>query len=141
MRPEDQLPRQDYKLSLTDPEGFKAKMLTLLGALPKEAAGGMAYIISKNFVVWYSAQCACLYGRKGIRVLSVSPGVIKTAMGEIETSGHAPALQGALGRLGEPEELAQLLAFCASDKASYLAGTDILCDGGTIAAMRRAAEK
>jgi NAD(P)-dependent dehydrogenase (short-subunit alcohol dehydrogenase family) len=141
MRAQDQFPVQDYKLSLTDPEGFKAKILTLLGTMPQEVAGGMAYIISKNFVVWYSAQGACLYGPKGIRVLSVSPGVIKTPMGNIEVEGHAAALRGALGRLGEVDELAHLLAFCAGDKASYLTGTDILCDGGTIAAMRRATAK
>ena len=41
----------------------------------------------------------------------------------------------AVPRWGKPEEMAALLAFCASDKAGYLTGTDILNDGGVIASM------
>jgi NAD(P)-dependent dehydrogenase (short-subunit alcohol dehydrogenase family) len=138
---EDTLPMNEYKASLTDPEQFKTNMLALLGAMPKEAAPGAAYIFSKNFIIWYSAQCACLHGRKGIRIVSVSPGIIKTPMSDVETSGIPLAMQGALGRLGEAEELARLLAFCASDKAGYLTGTDILCDGGAMAAMKNSVKK
>ena len=39
----------------------------------------------------------------------------------------------ALKRPGNPEEIAEVLAFCASEKASYLTGTDVLCDGGVVA--------
>jgi NAD(P)-dependent dehydrogenase (short-subunit alcohol dehydrogenase family) len=141
MQSEDKFPVHEYKVSLTDPEQFKTKMLAMIDAMPKEAAGGVAYIFSKNFVIWYSAQCACLYGRKGIRVVSVSPGTIKTPMSDVEPDGVHPAMGGALGRLGEADELARLLAFCASNKAGYLTGTDILCDGGTIAAMRNSMQK
>jgi NAD(P)-dependent dehydrogenase (short-subunit alcohol dehydrogenase family) len=45
-----------------------------------------------------------------------------------------PIDYAALKRFGKTEEIAELLAFCASDKASYT-GVDILCDGGVIAAM------
>jgi NAD(P)-dependent dehydrogenase (short-subunit alcohol dehydrogenase family) len=41
----------------------------------------------------------------------------------------------ALKRFGRPEEVAELLAFCASDRAGYLTGVDILCDGGVIGSM------
>jgi NAD(P)-dependent dehydrogenase (short-subunit alcohol dehydrogenase family) len=41
----------------------------------------------------------------------------------------------ALKRFGRAEEIAELLAFCASDKASYLTGVDIACDGGVLAQM------
>ena len=41
----------------------------------------------------------------------------------------------ALKRFGKPEEIAEVLAFCASQKAGYLTGADILCDGGVIAAI------
>ena len=51
----------------------------------------------------------------------------------------------AVPRWGKPEEMAELLAFCVSEKAGYLTGTDILNDGGVIASMteraRLAAEK
>ena len=61
-------------------------------------------------------------------------------MGDLEGEQAASfALAGALGRVGQPEEIANLMAFIASDAASYLTGTDILCDGGAIAAMRSAA--
>jgi NAD(P)-dependent dehydrogenase (short-subunit alcohol dehydrogenase family) len=39
----------------------------------------------------------------------------------------------ALKRFGKPEEIAELLAFCASPKAGYLTGTDLLCDGVVVA--------
>ena len=45
-------------------------------------------------------------------------------------AGHA-----ALRRFGTAEEVAQLLAFCASNKPGYLTGVDILCDGGAVASM------
>ena len=45
-------------------------------------------------------------------------------------------MRGALGRLGEPEEIAKMMAFMVSDACSYLTGVDILYDGGTIAAVQ-----
>ncbi len=45
----------------------------------------------------------------------------------------------AVPRWGKPEEIAELLAFGASDKAGYLTGTDILNDGGAVASMRERA--
>ena len=41
---------------------------------------GFAYSLSKNFVVWYAQKCAFEYGLKGIRVVSLSPGLIATDM-------------------------------------------------------------
>lgn len=58
-------------------------------------------------------------------------------MGEIEGEQAASfATNGALGRLGEPEEIAKMMAFMVSDQASYLTGVDILYDGGSIAAFK-----
>lgn len=96
---------------------------------------GMAYSISKNFVVWYSQKNAGKFGQKGARIVSVSPASFDTEMGRLEEkSGSAEMLEtAAIKRFGRPEEIAEVLAFCASDKASYLTGTDILCDGGTVA--------
>lgn len=137
MTPEDKLPRSEYKTSLSDPEAFKGKMIKIIEAMPDEVAAGVAYVVSKNFVIWYAAQSACRYGKKGIRVLSISPGTFATPMGDAEGEGASKyALQGALGRVGNASEIAHLIAFIASDAASYMTGTDILCDGGTIAAMK-----
>ena len=98
---------------------------------------GIAYAVSKSFVRWYSvAQCERFNG-KGLRVLSVSPGSVETEMGLLEAEAGAGAMvaDAAVPRWGRPEEMADLLAFCASDKAGYLTGTDILNDGGVIASM------
>ncbi len=55
-------------------------------------------------------------------------------MGEIEKEGIEGLIKYcAIKRLGHVEEIANLLAFCSSDKAGYLTGTDILCDGGCVA--------
>jgi NAD(P)-dependent dehydrogenase (short-subunit alcohol dehydrogenase family) len=138
MTPAEYLPIADYPLSLNDPEAFKGKMLALLQNLSKDQASGMAYVISKNFVIWYAKKCAVAYGKRGIRVLSISPGTFNTPMGEIEGDGAAAyALRGALGRVGEPVEIGRVMAFIVSPDSSYLTGTDILCDGGTIAALQQ----
>ena len=58
-------------------------------------------------------------------------------MGRLEAEAGAGAMvaDAAVPRWGKPEEMAELLAFCAGDKAGYLTGTDILNDGGVIASM------
>ncbi|MDL2300930.1 SDR family oxidoreductase [Lachnospiraceae bacterium OttesenSCG-928-D06] len=137
MLPADKVPTPLYQLSLSDAESFKTQMLAVIANVPGEMNSGMAYTMSKNFVTWYSEKAACLHGSKGIRILSVSPGTFKTPMGEVEGEQAASfALAGALGRMGEPEEIAELMAFLAGKKGSYMTGVDVLCDGGSIAAMR-----
>lgn len=141
MMPAEQIPTPVYKLSLSNPEAFKEQMLGILAPMSAEMQSNIAYTLSKNFVIWYSEKLACTHGKNGIRILSVSPGTFRTPMGEIEGEQAASfAKSGALGRMGEPEEIAELMAFLASGKCSYLTGVDILCDGGTIAAMHTKAE-
>lgn len=130
------LPKRAYPFALTDSGVFLKKTLFLCRLMPKELyRNGMAYGISKNFVIWFSRKSAARFGEKGARILSVSPGSFDTEMGRLEEkSGSAEMLKtAALKRFGKPEEIAEVLAFCASEKAGYLTGTDILCDGGVIA--------
>lgn len=137
MLPEANIPRQLYQLSLQSTEAFLAAANQMLSAVPEESRTGMAYTISKNFVVWFTSRMAVRYGKKGIRIVSISPGTFKTPMGEIEGEQAASfALRGAMGRLGEPEEIAKMMAFMVSDECSYLCGVDILYDGGSVAAMK-----
>ncbi|WP_302826617.1 SDR family oxidoreductase [Anaerofustis stercorihominis] len=137
MLPEANVPKEVYKLSLKDVDAFKAAANQMLQAVPQEQATGMAYTISKNFVTWFTSRMAVRYGKKGIRVVSISPGTFKTPMGEVEGEEAASfALRGAMGRLGEPEEIAKMMAFMVSDECSYLCGVDILYDGGSVSAMR-----
>lgn len=137
MLPQDKVPTQIYKLALTDAAAFQGAMNQVIASVPEEQRPGMAYTISKNFVVWYTAREAVKYGKQGIRVVSISPGTFSTPMGEVEGDEAASfALRGALGRVGDPIEIAKMMAFMVSDACSYLCGVDVLYDGGSVAAMQ-----
>ncbi|ODR22866.1 SDR family oxidoreductase [Mycolicibacterium porcinum] len=130
-------PVRRYKRSLTNPDRLHTELVKVCNLFPRARRPQLAYMLSKNFVIWYSRAMAAEFGTMGARVVSVSPGSFDTAMGKLEESVGAGALAqlGALKRFGHPSEIAELLAFCASDKPGYLTGTDIICDGGTMAAM------
>jgi NAD(P)-dependent dehydrogenase (short-subunit alcohol dehydrogenase family) len=132
-------PRWLYPLAKTNPQLFLDKMLNRIRLFPgRYARNGIAYAISKNYVTWASKKHAASFGDKGARLLSVSPGTFDTEMGRLEVrSGSARMLRkAALKRFGQPEEIAELLAFCASKRAGYLTGIDILCDGGVVSGRR-----
>lgn len=137
MLPESSVPKQIYQLSLQDVNAFQSAANQMINTVAEEQKTGMAYTISKNFVVWYTSRMAVRYGNKGIRIISISPGTFKTPMGEVEGEQAASfALRGAMGRLGEPEEIAKMMAFMVSDECSYLCGVDILYDGGAVSALK-----
>ena len=135
------IPTKAFRLAETEPEKFVKKIASRARLISRDEIRrrGTAYAISKNFVIWYSKKCAAQFGKKGARIVSVSPGTFDTEMGKLEEKSGALEFmkQSALKRLGRPEEIAEVLAFCVSDKASYLTGTDILCDGGAIASKVR----
>ena len=137
MFPRIAIPTRYFKNALRDEDAFLKKMTTACRFAPENLRPGLAYSISKNFVTWYCRSQAERFGRKGARVLSVSPGSIDTPMGRLEEGAGAGAMlrYAALKRFGRPDEVAELLAFCASNRASYLTGIDILCDGGVVASM------
>ncbi|HWI43166.1 MAG TPA: SDR family oxidoreductase [Nocardioides sp.] len=137
MLPKLLAPTRAYKLSTSDPAAFTDRLTKAAGRGPRRGRSGAAYAMSKNFVQWYSARMAEAFGARGARILSVSPGSFDTEMGRLEDKAGAGALadNSALGRFGRPEEIAELLAFCASDRPGYLTGVDILCDGGSGARM------
>nr|WP_312578723.1 SDR family oxidoreductase [Sedimentibacter sp.] len=136
MLPADKTPTQIYKLSLQDVGAFQAAMNKIIVSVPEEQRAGMAYTMSKNFVIWYTARMAVKYGKKGIRIVSISPGTFETPMGKLEgQQATSFAEKGAMGRTGKPEEIARMMAFMVSDECSYLCGVDILYDGGSIASL------
>src|SRR5215213_1162296 len=112
-------------------------MLASCNVVPDEMRSGIAYSVSKSFVKWFSTSQAERFNSRGLRIVSVSPGTIDTEMGRLEEQAGAGAMvaDAAVPRWGKPEEMAELLAFCVSEKAGYLTGTDILNDGGVIASM------
>ena len=141
MLPEELIPTAQFPTALTDESAFMKDMLKACDIAGEEARSGIAYAVSKSFVRWYStSQCERFNGR-GLRIVSVSPGSIDTEMGRLEEQAGAGAMvaDAAVPRWGTPEEMAELFAFCASDKAGYLTGTDILNDGGVVASMKERA--
>lgn len=101
---------------------------------------GLAYAWAKRGVIRAAARSAVSWGRRGGRVISVSPGLIDTGMGrqEFESQPIMKAMLDAtpLGRLGRPEEIAELVAFLTSNAASFLSGIDVLADGGGLEGLR-----
>ena len=112
---------------------FIKKILSMPNKLKGYQASGLAYGLSKRFVIWYAAKCAYEYGAKGIRVCSLSPGLIATDMGNLEAEEGGNLLATtAEKRMGKPEELGFALATVADERNGYLAGVDVLVDGGSV---------
>ncbi|MGG7463304.1 SDR family NAD(P)-dependent oxidoreductase [Plantibacter sp. YIM 135347] len=127
------IPFRSFPLAETDPAAFERVIVKRARVLGKKLHSGIAYGLSKAFVIWYTRALAGAFGTKGARVVSVSPGSFDTAMGQLEKDhGASEFLKvSAIKRFGRPEEVAAVLAFCASEAPGYLTGTDILVDGGT----------
>jgi NAD(P)-dependent dehydrogenase (short-subunit alcohol dehydrogenase family) len=141
MLPEELVPTKHFPLAFTDEDAFMAQMLAACDIAGEEARSGIAYAVSKSFVKWYSSSQSERFGSRGVRIVSVSPGSIDTEMGRLEEQAGAGAMvaDAAVPRWGTREEMAELLAFCAGDKATFMTGTDILNDGGVVASMRERA--
>ena len=137
------IPKKIYPLAETDEETF-LKKLVKKSNMPKDEyqKKGFAYSLSKNFVVWYAKKCAFEYGLKGIRVVSLSPGLIATDMGNLEKEDGGMLIPfSAEERMGKPEELGFALATVADERNGYLAGVDVLCDGGSTNGMKEFKKK
>lgn len=137
MLPQIIIPTRRFRHALSDQDAFTRKMMRVCDLAPTKFRPGLAYSLSKSFVRWYCISQARRFGHRGARILSISPGSIDTDMGRLEAQSGAGAMIGhaALQRFGTADEVAELLAFCASENASYLTGIDILCDGGVVATM------
>ena len=132
-----------YALADQDEEKFVAKIIKKAKLAKGDyQRSGFAYALSKNFVVWYAKKCAFEYGPKGIRVVSLSPGLIATDMGNLEAKDGGMLIGfSAEERMGKPEELGYALATVADERNGYLAGVDVLCDGGSTNGMQEFKKK
>jgi NAD(P)-dependent dehydrogenase (short-subunit alcohol dehydrogenase family) len=96
-----------------------------------------AYAVSKAADAQLARNYAVELGPKNIRVNAVAPGLIKTDFAEALWQGEAGKVFAArtpLGRLGEPEDIAGVVAFLASDAARFVTGQTLVADGGVMVA-------
>lgn len=98
-------------------------------------ANSVGYVAAKHGVVGLTQTAAWEHARDGIRINAVGPGFIRTPLVEKMDPGTLTTLEAkhALGRLGTAEEVAGLVAWLASDAASFATGTYYAIDGGYLA--------
>ncbi|MFZ1175578.1 MAG: SDR family oxidoreductase [Mycobacterium sp.] len=103
---------------------------------------GIAYGIAKQANHIRVRAASAQWGRRGARINSISPGIISTPMGQQELASpvgdgmRAMISASATGRLGTPDDIASATAFLLGPDASFITGTDLLVDGGVIAAVK-----
>jgi 3-oxoacyl-[acyl-carrier protein] reductase len=96
--------------------------------------GQSNYVAAKSGVIGLTQTWARELGKKGIRVNAIAPGFIQTRMMEEVPENILDGLrkQTPLGRLGQPEDIANAYVYLASDQATFITGTVLSVDGGLV---------
>ncbi|HEY1839687.1 MAG TPA: SDR family oxidoreductase [Mycobacterium sp.] len=120
----------------------RAEELLGLEACSRITSSQMAYPFAKRANQIRVAAAAGTWGERGARINSISPGVISTAMGRLELASESGGLMRAmvdnsgLRRMGTPEDIAAATEFLLGPSAAFVTGTDLLVDGGVVAAIQ-----
>jgi C-5 ketoreductase len=119
------------------------RIINISSAVTRIASTFFQYTMTKGAIEALGLTLAQSLGRRGITVNSVAPGITDTDMGSWVHS--APGLKeeieasSALGRLGQPADVADVVAFLASDDARWVTGVTLDASGGTWLGPRAAA--
>jgi len=126
----------EEKLALAPIEELKAVVQSVSG---HDTGIGSYWLAKRSNQLRVQAQAA-EWGACGARLLSISPGIISTAMIRHERKHGAPVDQTIanqpIARLGNAEDIAAAVCWLAGPEASYITGTDLLVDGGMQASLR-----
>lgn len=132
-------PAQDHALSQTPSD----QLLALPFLQPDVVSNsGAAYALSKRANSLRVQAASLTWGDRGARVNAMSPGIILTplAQDELNSAGRESYLRmienSPAGRVGTTDEIAAAAAFLLGPEAGFITGSDLLIDGGVIAAMR-----
>lgn len=112
---------------------------------PSFSDAGAAYGVSKRANQLRVQAASLTWGARGARINSISPGVITTPMGQQELDGPSGPIMRTMveasgtKRLGTPGDIADLVSFLVGPQSTFITGTDILIDGGVVAAVRSGA--
>lgn len=132
-------PEQDQALIHTPTEDLLALPFLQAGAIPNS---GVAYMIAKRANQLRVQACAVSWGARGARVNSISPGVVVTPLAQHELNSEIGGMYRAMvaaspaKRMAPPEEIAVAASFLLGPDAAFVTGSDLLIDGGVIAAMK-----
>jgi NAD(P)-dependent dehydrogenase (short-subunit alcohol dehydrogenase family) len=114
--------------------GVLVNMASLNASLSFKTLPSLAHTTAKAGIIAMTRQLAMEGRNHGIRANSISPGVIETnqTREQLKDTEWASTMLGKtlLGRLGRPEEVANVALFLASEESSYVTGVDIVVDGG-----------
>lgn len=131
---------KEVELALTVTESDDLRELPCLQPEMVENSG-VAYVMSKRANQLRVRKAAIDWGKRGARINTISPGIIVTPLAYDEFNAAGEAYQkmiesSAMQRVGNPAEIAAAATFLLSDQASFITGTDLLVDGGMIAAIK-----
>ncbi len=126
--------REFGKVMLEQGKGSIINTASMSGIISNTPQPQSAYNVSKAGVIMLTKSLAGEWGKRGVRVNSISPGYVGTEMtklGMANAEWYAEWLKFTpMGRVGEPREIATVVVYLASDASSFFTGSNLVVDGG-----------